>query len=129
MAPSSCRLGGSSALFLLRAPGLLFCPDWSLLFLAYGCPVFLSKISLNITFPVNTILQPSALPILEFDLLTAFTMGSQHFPTSPLQHLFPNKYLAVVYVFFSSIEVCELKSRDCVIHLIIPAVLSTMPGT
>lgn len=28
--------------------------------------------------------------------------------------------------FFSSIKVCELKSRDCVIHLAIPVVLSTM---
>lgn len=43
--------------------------------------------------------------------------------------LFPNKYLVVVYVFFSSIKVCELKSRDCVIYLVIPIVLSTMPGT
>lgn len=129
MAPSSHGLGGRRALFLLRAPGLLLCPDWSLFFLVYGCPVFLSKNCLHITFPVSTILQPSTSPILEFDLLTAFTVGSQHFPTSPLQYLFPNKYLAVVYAFFSSIKVCELKSRDCVIHLIIPAVLSTMPST
>ena len=79
MAPSGPRLGGSSALLLLCAPGLPLCPDSSLLFLAYSCSAFLSKISLNITFPVSTILQPSTLPILEFDLLTAFTVGSQHF--------------------------------------------------
>lgn len=41
MAPSGHRLGGSSALLLLCAPGLPLCPDSSLLFLAYSCSAFL----------------------------------------------------------------------------------------